>query len=204
VTRSARYLAGSGLLLLLILIAGPASAQPHKKVLTFSDNDIWRTGTQPVLTPDGAFAVFSISPGEGDGESIIRHIATGKEYKFPRGGGAVGAVNPKFTPDGKHVLLPLSPTKVEVERAKKSKVKSADAPQSTLAVVELATGKVTDKFPQSGPFSVGGEGAGFVVYRPPLTRKHSARTSTSATWQRSSIARSRKWRSSHSQRTGNC
>lgn len=166
-TRSARCLAGFGLLVQLVLIADPASAQLPKKVLTFRDNDIWRTATQPVLSPDAAYAVFSLSPGEGDGESIIRHIATGREYKFPRGGGALGAVNPKFTPDGRHVLLPLSPTKAEVERAKKSKVKSVDTPQSALAVVELATGKVTDKFPQSGSFSVGGDGAGFVVYRKP-------------------------------------
>jgi hypothetical protein len=167
VFRAARVFAGTGLVLLLVLAAGPIAAQPAKKVLTFADNDVWRNGTAPLLSPDGTYAVFSITSNEGDGESIIRHIATGKETKFPRGaGGAFALANPKFTPDGKRVLLPLSPTKAETDKAKAEK--KADAvPQSSLAVVNLATGTVVEKFPQSGAFYVGGEGAGFVVYRKP-------------------------------------
>ena len=46
-------------------------------------------------------------------------------------------------------------------------MKTEDLPRASLAVVELATGAITDKFPQSGAFSLGGEGAGFVVYRKP-------------------------------------
>ena len=44
---------------------------------------------------------------EGDGESIVRHVASGKEFKFARGEGSPTAL-PKFTPDGKRVLLPLT------------------------------------------------------------------------------------------------
>ncbi len=165
-SRPARVLAGSCLFLLLISSAGSLSAQPAKKVLAFSDSDVWRTASAPVLSPDGTYVAYSVWPGEGDGESVVRHIAAGKEFKFPRGGG-VAAVGPKFTPDGKRVLLSLTPTKAETAKAKADKVKADEAPQTTLAVVELATGQITDKFPQSGPFFNAGEGAGFVVYRKP-------------------------------------
>ncbi|HEV3437971.1 MAG TPA: hypothetical protein VG122_11455, partial [Gemmata sp.] len=165
-SRPARLLAGSCLFLLLISSTGSLSAQPAKKVLAFSDSDVWRTASTPVLSPDGTYAAYAVWPGEGDGESVVRHIATGKELKFPRGGG-VAAVGPKFTPDGKRVLLSLTPTKVETDKAKADKVKADEAPQTTLAVVELATGQIADKFSQSGPFFSAGEGAGFVVYRKP-------------------------------------
>jgi dipeptidyl aminopeptidase/acylaminoacyl peptidase len=167
VFRAARVLAASALFLLVLATSGSLSAQPQaKKVLTFADENVWRTPSTPVLSHDGNYIAYATWPAEGDGESIVRHIASGKEFKFPRGGG-VALVSPKFTPNTKLVLLPLTPTKAETDKAKADKVKAEDSPQSMLAVVDLATGTVTDKFPQSGAFAVGGEGAGFVVYRKP-------------------------------------
>jgi dipeptidyl aminopeptidase/acylaminoacyl peptidase len=172
VSRSVRVLAGFTLFLLVLTISGSLSAQ-SKKVLGFSDSDVWRTASTPVLSPDGVYVAYAVWPGEGDGESIVRNIGTGKEYKFPRGGG-VAAVAPKFTPDGKRVLLSLTLTKAEVDKAKADKAKGEDSSsQSTLTVVELATGQVTDSFPQSGPFLSGGEGQGYVVYRKPVRREPS-------------------------------
>ncbi len=167
--RAARILAGTGLFVLIVATAGPLSAQPApaaKKVLTFADENIWRTASPPVMSHDGTHIAYAVWPTEGDGESIVRHIPSGKEFKFPRGGGAA-LVNPKFTPDGKRVLLPMTPTKAETDKAKADKVKTEEMPQATLAVVDLATGNITDKFPQSGVFAVGGDGAGFVIYRKP-------------------------------------
>jgi dipeptidyl aminopeptidase/acylaminoacyl peptidase len=168
VFRAARVLAGVGLFVLLLATTGPLSAQPTpKKVLTFADENLWRTSSAPVMSPDGSHVAYTVSPTEGDGESIVRHVASGKEFKFPRGGSGALFGSAKFTPDSKRVLLVLTPTKAELDKAKADKVKTEDMPQPTLAVVDLATGTVADKFPQSGLFSIGGEGAGFVVYRKP-------------------------------------
>src|SRR4029078_5420690 len=108
---------------------GPLTAQPTpkttKKVLTFADENVWRTGSPPVLSPDGTHVAYLVSPPEGDGEAVVRHVASGKEFKFPRGGGTTFYF-PKFSPDGRRVLLPLSPTKAEVEKAKADKVKTED------------------------------------------------------------------------------
>jgi dienelactone hydrolase len=167
VFRAARVFAGVGLVVLLVATAGQVSAQPAaKKVLTFADENVWRSSSYPALSPDGTHIAYSVWPTEGDGESIIRNVASGKEFKFPRGGGAA-LVNPKFTPNGKAVLVPLTPTKAETEKAKADKVKIEEMPQTSLAVVDLVTGTVTDKFPQAGAFTVAGEGAGFVIYRKP-------------------------------------
>ena len=160
-----RMTAGICLVVLLTAWSGPLAAQPPtaKKVLAFSDSDIWRTSSQPVLSPDGTYVAYAAWVGNGDGEAIVRHIASGKDYKFPRGGG-IAAIAPKFTPDSKFALVPLTPTKTELDKAKADK---ADTPQSVLAVINLSTGQIADKFPQAGVFSIAGEGAGFVVYRKP-------------------------------------
>ncbi len=165
-SRHVRVFAGLALFWCLVYATDPVAAQSGKKVLTFSDSDLWRTASSPVLSPDGVYVAYAVWPGEGDGESVVRQIATGKEFKFPRGGG-VAAVAPKFTPDGKHVLLPLTPTKSELDKAKADKEKGDETAPSNLALVELPSGQITDRFPQSGPFFTGGEGAGFVVYRKP-------------------------------------
>ena len=118
------------------------------------------------MSPDGKYIAYAVWPVEGDGESIVRHIPSGKEFRFPRGSGAA-TTDPKFTADASHVLLPLTPTKADIEKAKAAKVKPEDLPQPTLAVVELATGNIADKFPQAGTFVVGGADAGLVIYRKP-------------------------------------
>lgn len=160
--RTARLLAGAGLLVLIIVSAAPLAAQQTKKVLTFADEGIVRNVAQLVLSPDGVYVAFTVTPAEGDGEVIIRHIASGQEYKFPRGG---GISSPRFTPDGKRALVPLTPTKAEIDKAKADKLKSDDLPQPALAIVDLATGAIVEKLPQVGNFTLGGDGAGFIIYR---------------------------------------
>ncbi len=163
---TARLLAGAALFVLLGNLIGPVLAQPTKKTLTFADESAWRSSSQPVLSHDGTYLAYAIWPATGDGESIVRHIATGKEFRFPRGGGAA-LTEPKFTPNGKQVLLPLTPTKAEVEKAKTGKTKTEDGPSAKLAVIDIATGTMTESFPQSGAFLVAGKDSGLVIYRKP-------------------------------------
>jgi dipeptidyl aminopeptidase/acylaminoacyl peptidase len=175
VRHAARAVAAAGLFLLAAASA-PVAAQPAaKKVLTFADENAWRTASSPVLSPDGAHIAYAVWPADGDGESVVRSVATGKEYRFPRGPGRPGGepkgptdlkrapgTEPVFSPDGKRVLIPLTPTRAEVDKARAEKA----VPQSTLAVVDLATG-AADRCPHFGAFAVGGDGPGFVVYRKP-------------------------------------
>jgi dipeptidyl aminopeptidase/acylaminoacyl peptidase len=170
------------LFLLLASFATPTAAQPDltaKKVLTFADEKIWRSSSTPVLSADGSYIAYAVWPTEGDGETVIRHLASGKELKFPRSSGAT-TTDPKFTPVGSRVLLPLTPTKSEVEKAKALKLKPDEMPQPSLAVVDLETGQLVDKFAQAGPFFVAGEGAGVVIYRKP-TKTDDGKTPTPPT-----------------------
>lgn len=162
-----RFRLATGIVALLLIGSLPLFAQSTKQVLSFADEGIVQSVTPPVLSDDGTHVVFSILPSEGDGVLVIQHLPSGKEHRFPRGSGANAA---RFAPDGKRVVVALPPTKAEMEKAKaakENKDKTAAVPQTLLAVVELETGSVAAKFPYAGTFTVGGTGAGFVVYRKP-------------------------------------
>ncbi len=168
-----RAVAALALFGLIAATAGPLAAQPaaNKKVLTFADYDIWRTASGVALSRDGTHVAYLVGSDATDGEAVVRHVASGKEFRFARGtpvvtkDGKVVYGTPKFTPDGKRVLLPLTATKAELEKAKADKLKLDEYPKAALAVVDLASGTELDRITGFTSFQVGGEGAGFVIYR---------------------------------------
>lgn len=169
-----RIAAAGALFALLAALAAPVSAQPKappavapgKKVLTPAEYDIWRTATGIAISRDGSHVAYIAGREGQDAEAVVRHVASGKEYKFKRGAvSPLSAAGPKFTPDGKRVLIPLAPTKAELDVAKADKAKADEVPKPALAVVDLATGTELGRISGVGTFQVAGEGAGFVVYR---------------------------------------
>ena len=177
----ARMLAAVALFGLLALTASPVGADPptpvKKKILTFADYDIWRATGGVTLSRDGKYIAYHVGAPGVDGEAVVRHVPSGKEFRFPRGSATGGA--PRFTPDGNRVLLPLSPTKAELAKAKADKLKPDEFPKTALALVELAGGKVVNRIPDVDSFQVGGEGAGFLVYRKADAKKADDKTATS-------------------------
>lgn len=164
--------------LIVATSADRLSAQPApaaKKVLTFADYDVWRSASGVALSRDGQHLAYVVGSEAADGEAVVRHIASGKEFRFPRGAStAFGGAAPKFTPDSKRVLLPLTPTKAVLEKAKADKLKAEDMPKSALALVDLASGKELDRITGVGTFQLAGEGSGFLIYRkqpPPEEKK---------------------------------
>ncbi|MDY3561534.1 prolyl oligopeptidase family serine peptidase [Gemmata sp. JC673] len=156
---------------LLLAAAGQLSAQPTtKKVLTYAEYDIWRSASGVSLSPDGKYLTYLVGAEGADGEAVVREIATGTEHRFARGGASgVAALGtaPRFTPNGKQVLLPLTPTKAQVDKAKADKLKLDEYPKASLAIVNLATGKEQERISGVGAFQVGGADFGFLIYRKP-------------------------------------
>ncbi len=169
-----RTVAAGALLGLMVVIHGPLAAQPvasgSKKILTFTDYDIWKTASGVTLSGDGQYVAYLIG-GKDFGEAVVRHIPTGKEFRFPRGtptvlpNGAVAYGSPRFTPDNKRVLLPLTPTAAAINQAKADQRKLDEYPKAALAIVDLATGAEIERLEGVTAFQVGGEGAGFLIYR---------------------------------------
>jgi dienelactone hydrolase len=153
---------------LIVATAGPLSAQPttNKKPLTFADFGNWRSTSGVTLSRNGEYLAYVVGSENNDGEAVVRHVASGKEFRFPPANGtAYGGGAPQFTPDSKRVLLPQTPTKAALKKAKDDKAKAEDTPKNGLALVDLASGKEIDRIADVGVARVAGEGSGFLIYR---------------------------------------
>jgi dipeptidyl aminopeptidase/acylaminoacyl peptidase len=178
-------------LVLPLLLAGPALAEKvtAKRPLTHRDYDSWRSIQGQQLSPDGKFLAYTLAPQEGDGEVVVRNLATGAEWRFGRGsrapqtggrggqpagprtpglrrGGAfplAGGGRVAFTADSRKLLFQSFPTKAERDKAKAAKAKPEDQPRNRLNLLDLASGKVT-RIEGVRSFQVPEESATWVAY----------------------------------------
>jgi dipeptidyl aminopeptidase/acylaminoacyl peptidase len=163
-----------------------AQAPATKRPIKHSNYEIWNTASGFRLSPDGKHFVYNFTPAEGDGAVVIRNVPTGAEHRIPSGGKAAAVATEskesppsepppatgsftatsglaQYTPDSKKVVLTLAPPRLAVEKAKADKKKPDEQPKTVLAVIDLATGKVTDRFEQARSFTVVGAGAGYLI-----------------------------------------
>ena len=157
----------------------PATA---KRPLTHNDYDSWRSIQAPQISRDGTFVAYAYMPQDGDGEIIVRNIASGVEWRAPRGyrppapppddpGANVGEfleaqarlLRPVFTADTRFVVFGTEPTKAELNKAKKEKKKPEDMPRNGLSIMSLTDGTVT-RIEKVKTFRVPEDAGGFIAY----------------------------------------
>ncbi len=158
------------LLVALIGIGAPVTAQSAKKVLTQADYDVWRSIQGSALSNDGQWVAYTIQPLIGEGELVVRNTKSGTEFKHTRGftgrppapgmpgtpglggeeetPGGPGVPPARFTADSRYVLFIVQPSRAEVEQAqaaaRAARGRAANRPErSSLAIMSLADGKVT-------------------------------------------------------------
>jgi len=129
-----------GLIVLIIfsfcLVLTQAEAQTAKKPVSYEVYDSWKSIQGTRISDDGRWLVYSLVPGEGDGELVVLELQTGKETRYPRGKEAV------ITPDSLFVIYTIAPPKAEVDKAKKEKKKPEDQPKNGLGIINLTTGEL--------------------------------------------------------------
>ncbi len=162
-----RVIHGATLALFILVVPAAAQAPVSKRALTQADWDRWRSIAGAALSNDGKWAGYTLIPQVGDGEMVIRSTQGATEYRIPRGflgrpnnipgglrgpAGGTGEGEPaaptaapgQFTADNRFVVVTTQPTQAEVERARPARGGRAAPPTRTsLAIVDLADGKVT-------------------------------------------------------------
>jgi dipeptidyl aminopeptidase/acylaminoacyl peptidase len=173
------------LLCTVALFATMLSAQqtaPAKRSITHQDYDSWRSIAASQVSRDGKFVAYAYVPQDGDGEIIVRNIATGVDWRAPRGyrppvpppddpgtniaefqAEQARLLRPVFTADSRFLVFSTEPTKAEVNKAKKEKKKPEDMPKNGLSIMDLSNGTVT-RIERVKTFRVPEDGAGFIAY----------------------------------------
>src|SRR5690349_1039639 len=177
------------LLCTLALFATMLSAQQQtapvasaKRAITHQDYDSWRSITASQVSRDGKFVAYAYVPQDGDGEIVVRNIATGVDWRAPRGyrppvpppddpGANLGEfqaeqarlLRPVFTADSRFLVFSTEPTKAEVNKAKKEKKKPEDMPKNGLSIMDLSNGAVT-RIERVKTFRVPEDGGGYFAY----------------------------------------
>ena len=155
------------------ILCGSLFAQ--KRALTHQDYDAWRSIRSQQLSRDGKYLAYALFPQEGDGEFVVRNLATGKEWRQscgqtpppPRPDFAQAEEAPPqargitiaFTRDSKFVVFSTFPPDAEVEKAKRAKKKPDEMPKNGLVTMELATG-AAKRVDRVKSFQVPEEGGG--------------------------------------------
>ncbi|HKS10294.1 MAG TPA: prolyl oligopeptidase family serine peptidase [Pyrinomonadaceae bacterium] len=162
--------------------ARPAQTPATKRALTHQDYDSWRSILAQQVSRDGKFVAYAYVPQDGDGEIVVRNLATGVDWRAPRGyrppapppddpgtniaefqAELARLLRPVFTADSKFLVFSTEPTKAELNKAKKEKKKPEDMPKNGLSIMDLANGTVT-QIEKVKTFRVPEDGSGFIGY----------------------------------------
>ncbi|HWF87692.1 MAG TPA: prolyl oligopeptidase family serine peptidase [Pyrinomonadaceae bacterium] len=164
------------------VVRAQQQAPAAKRPLTHQDYDSWRSILAQQVSRDGKFVAYAYVPQDGDGEIVVRNVATGVDWRAARGyrpplpppddpGTNVAEfqaeqarlLRPVFTADSKFVVFTTEPTKAEVTKAKKEKKKPEDMPKNGLSIMDLSNGTVKH-IERVKTFRVPEDGSGFIAY----------------------------------------
>ncbi len=166
----------------VVLFTFTAFAQ-MKRPFSPQDFDAWKSIQAQQLSRDGKWVAYALVAQDGDGEIIVRNLASGTEWKTNRGyrppqpppdpsepgtGPAFGqmnrAVRPFFTADSRFVLFTIEPTRAELNQAKKDKKKPEEMPKNALGILDLSNGQVT-RLEKVKSFQVPEDVPGWIAYQ---------------------------------------
>src|SRR6266542_1974927 len=157
-------------------------ASQTKRPLTHQDYDSWRSIQAPQISRDGKFIAYAFMQEDGDGEIVVRNLATGIDSRSARGyhppvpppddpGANIAEfqatqarlVRPVFTADSRFAVFTIEPAKADVAKAKKEKKKPEEMPKNGLGIMDIATGQVT-RVKRVMNFQVPEDGSGYIAY----------------------------------------
>ncbi len=134
----------------------PVAAQNSaKRPLELDDILAFRSVGQNILSPDGQWLAYRMSPIQGDSEVVVRSATGDKEMKFPVGEGA-GVMT--FSEDSAWIAIGTAPTRKEAQAAQKAR----RPVQNGVTLVNLATGEKTD-IAKIRRFAFNGEMSGWIA-----------------------------------------
>lgn len=154
------------LILIWFFLAFPAfTAQDEKaapqapRPIELKDILAWKSIASPLVSPDGRWFAYRLSPNKGDSEVIVRETTGEKEFKFAVGEAprfSTGDI--AFSEDSRWLAFAVYPTEKEAKALKKQKKKL----YNKAALLNLSTGEKKE-FEKVQKFAFSGESSSWIA-----------------------------------------
>jgi len=138
-------------------MAYAVATQAQKKPLDHSVYDIWQDVGAQQLSENGNIATWLVCPGEGDTTLVIRNNRNKHEISIAR------AKRARISHDEKHVVCIIKPEFQLARKARNKKWNEDKRPKDSLAIVDMATGKMR-KFPNVSNFQMPQEAGNIIAF----------------------------------------
>ncbi|HSJ10887.1 MAG TPA: hypothetical protein VK928_13270, partial [Longimicrobiales bacterium] len=146
------------LLLAAAALVAPRDAAAQKTVLDHDAYEVWDTIGGATLSRDGQWVLYHRLRYDRDGSLVVRATSAATEHVFARGTGG------SFDAGSGYVVFTIRAARDSVLAARRARRRPDQMPKDTLAILELATGRVT-KVPATRSFSLPEEGGGWLAYQ---------------------------------------
>ena len=142
-----------------LFLFSPLYLFAQKKPLDHSVYDSWESIGERMISNDGKWVVYSVTPQEGDANLFIQST-DGTNYKkqIPRGYNAV------VTDDSRFVIFKVKPLYKETREARIKKKKPEEMPKDSIGIVELGKDMVF-KVAKIKSFKTPDKASGWLAYQ---------------------------------------
>lgn len=132
-------------------------ADATKRPMDIEDVIAYRALGATMLSPDGQWLAYRMSPTQGDSDVTLRSTASDKEITLPVGQGSFGTM--AFSEDSKWFAVATAPLKKDADAARRA---NRPAGQAGVTLVNLATGDKKD-IAKVRRFAFNGEAGGWIA-----------------------------------------
>lgn len=181
----------------LVAAAALTAQTAAKRPISHKDFDAWRTISAVTLSPDGKYLAYAFMPQRGDGDLVVREVATGREWRENAGELPPPPVTPAdaegpppeppsvriaFTSDSRWLVASTFPRKEEMDKARKERRRTDDMPKQGLLIMKLGSGEAA-RIERVKSFQVPSRGGAWLAYLkepPPAPAANQAKPAAEA------------------------
>ncbi len=144
-------------ILSFVLLLLTSVTQAQKKPLDHTIYDQWQSIKEVLLSDDGQWLSYTITPQEGDGVLYVQHLKNNQKFVIERGASAL------FTENNGFLVAKIKPSFNETKLAKIAKKKAEEMPKDTLVVIDLQSYHI-QKIPSVKSFQLAAHNSNVLVY----------------------------------------
>jgi len=144
-------------LLLPGLLSAYLSSYSQKKPLDHSVYDGWQSTGEKLISNNGQYVVYTVTPQEGDGSLFVVNPTSGYKKEIPRGYSA------RITEDSRYAICKIRPLFKDTREAKMRKKKPEEMPKDSLAILLLGADSLI-RIPSVRSYKLPEKSAGWLAW----------------------------------------